>query len=373
MVPRFPVFELASRAAVAAENGTTLIPMTGVPVLPMPPHVREAALIATGQVFTRQSRGHASLRAAIAADLAASQQLRVDPETELLVTHGAQHGMSVVLRALLSPSDEVVVPAPTYLFDGMLRMAGARPVYVQCRDETGWQLDVDAIAAAVTPATKAILLCNPNNPTGNVPRRPCLEQILALAARHGLYVLSDESYARYVYLDAGYTPQMALRCVHPQLVTVTSLSKNYAFTSWRIGYVHAPRPLTDKILRALEWDAINVGDVPQAAAAAAITGPQWWILSALSAYRGRRDLLVRLVRAAGLSVVPPEAGVFMSVDFTPWDLEGRDLEDALLRAGLAALCLDEFHGPATHARLLFGGAEDDLVATGRALAQSAQP
>jgi aspartate/methionine/tyrosine aminotransferase len=371
MVPRFPVFELAERARAEAALGTTMIPMTGVPVLPMPPHVQDAALTAAGRVFPRQSRGHAVLRAAIATDLAASQRLPVDPDGELLITHGAQHGMSVVLRALLAPGDEVVVPAPTYLFDGMVRMAGAHPVYVPCQSGTGWQLDVDAMAAAITPATRAILLCNPNNPTGNVPRRSCLEQVLGLAARHGLYVLSDESYARYVYADAGYTPQMALRDVHPNLVTVTSLSKNYAFTSWRVGYVHAGRPLADRISNALEWDAINVGDVPQAAATAAITGPQEWIAAALSRYNGRRELLVRLVQAAGLSVVPPEAGVFMSVDFTAWGREGRDLEDTLLRRGLAALCLDAFQGPGTHARLLFGGTEADLLAAGRALARPA--
>src|SRR5262249_6128192 len=153
---------------------------------------------------------------------------------ELLITHGAQHGMSIALRALLAPGDEVVVPAPTYFFDGMLRMAGTRPVYVHTQRSSGWDHDPDAIEAAITPATRARLICNPNKPTGYVPTRERLEQLADLAARHGLIMFSDESYERYVWDGPGYVPQMSLRERHRDLVTVTSLSKNYAFTNWRI-------------------------------------------------------------------------------------------------------------------------------------------
>ncbi|CAM5328726.1 hypothetical protein SANTM175S_08101 [Streptomyces antimycoticus] len=135
---RLPALELADRAQAAPSDRAAMVPFRGVPMIPMPEHVVEAARTAASEVFPRRSRGSAELRRAIASRLEAVHGLAVDPESELLITHGAQHGMSVALRALLSPGDEVVVPAPSYFFDGMIRLAGARPVYVPSDESRGW-------------------------------------------------------------------------------------------------------------------------------------------------------------------------------------------------------------------------------------------
>jgi aspartate/methionine/tyrosine aminotransferase len=339
MLDRLPVFALADRAADRPDP----VDLAGVPVLPMPEHVVEAVRRVAGTPFPRVSRGSPTLRAA----------LGPDPD-ELLITHGAQHGMSVALRALLAPGDEVLVPAPTYFFDGMLRLAGARPVYVPTRAADGWAADPEALDAAVTPATRALLLCNPNNPTGHTPTRAQLTTLVDLAARHGLTVFSDESYERYVHDQPGYVPVQALRDRCPDLVTVTSLSKNYAFTHWRVGYVHAPRHLLDRIHVAFEWDSVNVGDIPQAAAEAAVTGPQEWLDREFARFRGNRDLLVEVLGAAGVPVVSPASGIFAFADLGRFGT-GRELEDALLARGIVAVAGDAFFGPADHARLLYGG------------------
>lgn len=364
---RLPALALTERART-----WPVVPMSGVPVLPMPDHVLDAVREAAARLLPRQTRGWPELRGAVADHLRERFALDVDPDRELLVTHGAQHGMSVVLRALLSPGDEVVIPAPTYFFDGMVRMAGARPVYVPNRPERGWGTDPDAVRAAVTPATRAILLCNPNNPTGHTPTRDELAEILVLAAERGLLVLADESYARYVHSGPGYTPQQTLRDLWPELVTVTSLSKNYAFSQWRVGYVHAPEPLLERVHRAFEWDAINVGDVPQAAARAVITGPQDWLDVVFATFRRRRDLLAEAVEAAGFPVVRPDAGIFLFPDFSRLGVRGRELEDALLRHGVTGIAGDAFHGPAGHARLLYGGAEADLAEVGNRLLRASR-
>ncbi|WP_326569382.1 pyridoxal phosphate-dependent aminotransferase [Amycolatopsis rhabdoformis] len=359
---RLPALDLAERAA-----GRPVVSMAGVPALPMPEHVVEAAREAAGQVWPRRSRGWPELRNAVAAQLNGSFGLGADPERELLVTHGAQHGMSVALRALVSPGDEVLVPAPTYFFDGLVRLAGARPVYVPSR--AGWALDTEALRSAVTPATTAILLCNPTNPTGYTPTPEELKAVLSLAAEHGLTVLSDESYARYVHSGPGYAPVQLLRDEWPELVTVTSLSKNYAFTSWRVGYVHAPEPLLDRVHRVFEWDAINVGDVAQAAACAVLTGPQGWLDDVFATFRHRRDLLCDAVERAGFPVTRPDSGIFAFPDFSRLGRSGRDLEDLLLDHGVTAIAGDAFRGPADHARLLYGGTETDLAEVGRRLAR----
>jgi aspartate/methionine/tyrosine aminotransferase len=357
VLDRLPALALADRASSRPEP----VALAGVPVLPMPEHVVETVRRVAGTPFPRVSRGAPGLRAALAARTGA------DPDRELLITHGAQHGMSVALRALLDPGDEVLVPVPTYFFDGMLRMAGARPVHVPTRAEDGWAADPAALEAAVTPATRALLLCNPNNPTGHTPTRAQLAGLADLAAGHGLVVFSDESYERYVHDAPGYVPLQELRDRCPDLVTVTSLSKNYAFTHWRVGYVHAPAPLLDRVHVAFEWDAINVGDIPQAAAEAAVTGPQDWLEPAFAGFRGKRDLLVRVLGDAGVPVVSPAAGIFAFADLARTG-SGRMLEEVLLARGIAALAGDAFGGPAGHARLLYGGPEEGIVELGRRLA-----
>ncbi|MGH3380853.1 MAG: pyridoxal phosphate-dependent aminotransferase [Actinoallomurus sp.] len=364
VLQRLPALELAERALKEPD----LIPMAGVPALPMPEHVVEAARTAAGQVFPRRSRGSAGLRRTIADRLATALALTVDPESEILITHGAQQGMSVALRALLSPGDEVIVPTPTYFFDGMLRLAGVRAVHVPASESRGWDHDPEAIEAAVTPATKALLICNPNNPTGHLPSRERLEQLAEVASRHSLIMFADESYDRYVWDGPGYVPQMLLRDRHRDLVTVTSLSKNYAFTSWRIGYVNAPAHLLEPVHRALEWDAISVGDVAQAAAEAVVSGPQDWIEPAFATMRRRRDVLLHGLARAGLRSVRPAAGIFVLVDFAPLDVRGRGLENLLLSRGITAIAGDAFAGPATHARVLYGGTAESLAEVGRRLA-----
>lgn len=360
---RLPAMVVAERARYG-----TVVPMAGVPMLPMPEHVLDAVRRAAAQVVPRLTRGLPELLEVIAAHLAERFGLDVDPGCELLVTHGAQQGMSIALRALLEPGDEVVVPAPTYFFDGMVRMAGAWPVYVRSRAGQGWATDLDGVRAAVTRRTRAILLCNPNNPTGHTPSRDELIALLGIAAAHGLTVLSDESYARYIHSGPPYTPLQSLRDKWSDVVTVTSLSKNYAFTQWRVGYVHAPSALLNRVHAAFEWDAINVGDVPQAAACAVITGPQEWLDTVYFTFRHRRDVLCDGIEAAGFSVARPDAGIFVFPDLSELGVEGRDLEDTLLHHGITMIAGDAFRGPADHARLLYGGTEADLAEVGRRLA-----
>lgn len=367
MLERLPALALSERAQVRRRAGQEMVPMRGVPMLPMPPHVVDVVSRAAPEVFPRDSRGSITLKTAVAEHLQEKFALAVNPDRELLVTHGAQHGLSVALRALLVPGDEVLIPAPSYFFDGTVRLAGAVPRYVPSAESDGWGLPLDQLKAAISPRTRAILLCNPNNPTGTVPTREELNVVLDLARRHGLYVFADESYERYVHEGPGYVPQMSLVDSYDRLVTLTSLSKNYAFTSWRVGYIHAKADLIDIIHAALEWDAINVGDIPQLAAAAAISGPQDWLDREFSTFRARRDLLLEGVAAAGLTVVTPGAGVFAFVNFSPLGVTGFELEEALLDAGITALSGDSFFGPGSCARVLYGGTAPSLVQLGRQL------
>lgn len=367
MLERLPALVLSERALARRRAGEEMVAMRGVPMLAMPQHVVDVVSRAVPDVFPRDSRGSLTLKNAIARHLQDDFDLVVNPERELLITHGAQHGLSVALRALLQPGEEILIPSPSYFFDGTVRLAGAVPRYVRSEEEEAWCLPLDRLHAAISAGTRAILLCNPNNPTGAVATREELMAVLDLASRHGLYVFADESYERYVHEGPGYVPQMALADLYDRLITVTSLSKNYAFTSWRVGYIHARPDLIDTIHAALEWDAINIGDIPQLAAAAAISGPQEWLDIEFSTFRARRDILLEGVTAAGYTAVVPQAGIFAFVNLSSLGVGGFELENELLTVGLTALSGDRFFGPSTHARLLYGGTESSLAHLNRQL------
>jgi aminotransferase len=365
---RLPALEFSERVAHRGSGGVPLIPVRGVPVLPMPAHVVEAATNAAAQVFPRRTRGALDLRQAVADVLEAKHGMSVDAESELLITHGAQHGMSIALRAIIGPGDEVVVPSPTYFFDGMIRMAGGVPRYVRSDAASGWAIDLDQVRAAITDRTRAIVLCNPNNPTGGVPTVGHLRELLSIADKNGLTIFSDESYERYVHDGPGYTPLQSLGGPQDRLVTVTSLSKNYAFSNWRIGYVHSSQSTIDAIHAALEWDVINVGDVPQAAATAVLQGPQGWLDIEFDSMKARRDALHGALLAADVPVSLPQAGIFMFADLSATGRHGRDLEDLLLDVGVIALSGSGFFGPENHVRLLYGATISEVRAMGAAVA-----
>jgi len=349
-----------------------LLPLGGVPVLPMPAHVREAAAAALDEPDDRDPQGLNELRSAVSGYLLAQHRLSVDPAKELLVTHGAMHGLAVALAAMVGPGDDVLIPAPTFFFEGAVRLAGAAPVYVRSTEERGWRWDLEAIEAAVTSQTRVILICNPSNPTGCLPRPDELLGIVELARRHGLTVVSDESYERYAFDGLSYTPIARYLDEWPRLVTVTSLSKNYAFSLWRLGYVHAPKDLLEPVRRVFEWNAINCGIVPQKAAAAAITGPQEWVTDEIKTYQAKRDLLMAAVAETGvLTAVRPEAGVFALIDCSALGDSPDAIDQSLLRQGVPSVPGSYFRAPGSHVRLVFGAPEPVLEQLGTALSRAA--
>ncbi|WP_037817856.1 MULTISPECIES: pyridoxal phosphate-dependent aminotransferase [Amycolatopsis] len=353
----------------ARRTGVRMLPLVGAPVLPMPEHVREAVRLAMDKPDPRDSRGLPELRSAIAAELGPG----IDPERRLLVTHGAQHGLSLVLRTVLEPGDEVIVPTPAYFFDGAIRESGAVPAYVPSRED--WTFDLDRMAAAVTPRSRAILLCNPVNPTGYLPNAATIAAVVGLAARHGLVVISDDSWRHFAYDRNEHHPIEGAAGEWPHLITVTSLSKYYALATWRIGYVLAPPEIIDAMERRLQWEAVCCGAVAQHAAAAALTGPREWLDRELVTYQRKRDLVCDGIAASGLPApVRPGGGAFLLADCGRLGAAPEDIDRALLRNGVTAIRGADLHAPDTHVRLTFGAPEpvlEELVsALKRALLES---
>jgi len=354
-LPTMGAMSARDRAAQSTRDGVPVLPLVGAPVLPMPSHVRHAVAAAMDEPDPRNSRGLPELRTAIAAELERDHGLHVDPERRLLITHGAMHGLSLVLRTVLAPGNEVVVPTPTFFFDGLIRESGATPVYVPSREQDGWALDPAQLEAAITPNSRAILLCNPNNPTGYLPDAATIAAVVDIAARHRLLVISDDSWQHFTFDGRHYQPVEAFADRWPHLVTITSLSKYYALASWRLAYVVAPPAIVDALERRLQWEAVCCGVVPQRAAVAALTGPRDWLDRALSTYQAKRDLVCDGIAASGLpEPVRPAAGAFLLVDVSRLGDTPADIDRTLLRHGIPTIRGADMHAPNTHVRLTFG-------------------
>jgi aspartate/methionine/tyrosine aminotransferase len=327
--------EMPSIAAERALVGREVLPLKGSVAAPLPPHVREAAAVALEEhTVTPPSRGHLELREAIARSLPAP----ADPERGVLVTNGAMHALSLVFRALLEAGDEVIVPTPCYFFRGLVERAGGVFVAVPSPEPA-------SLERAVTPRSKLLVLTNPNNPDGRLPRRAEVDELLALSARHGLTVLADEAYERCIH-----DGELASAWGAPGVVLVRSLGKSLAMPAWRVGFVAADAAVIDRCLRELEWDVIRVGHVVQRVAAAALEGPQEWLAEVAERYRRDRDAAYEAVADHSvLGAALPPATPFLWLDL------GGTAADALLDAGVAVVDGAAFGAPG-RARLPFAGA-----------------
>ena len=344
-----------------------MLPLTGAPKVPLPGHVIAAAQRALSEGEVRvPSRGLPRLREALAARLSEEWGRPIDPEAQILVTNGAMQALHVVLHALLPRGAHVLVPAPAFFFSGLLASAGLEPDYVPGRLEEGWSWDLPRMAGAIHPGTRAILLCSPGNPTGHVPDE---EQVLAvadLAARNGLLLIADESYERFVY-DRPRLASFGRLQSWPETVVVRSMSKSYAISSWRVGFVVAAPRLLEACLRVFEWDSIRCSYLSQVVAAEAVTGEQAWMEACVSEYRRNRDLAMDVIPAP-LRAARPAGAAFLFIDLAAGDgPEAEVAADRLLETGVPLVSGRHFMAPG-HARIPIGGSPDDIRSLGVRLA-----
>ena len=344
-LPRVAALVAEEKLLAAAAAGNSILPLTGAPKVTLPPHVRAAAHEAVDRGEVRlPSRGLPRLREALAETIRQKTGRKLDPESDILITNGAMQALSVTMRALLRGPGEVVIPAPAFMFDGVLSEAGVRARFVRGSEPPQWAWNLAAIEAAITRETRALVLCNPENPTGYVPDSETVKAIAEIAAERRLLLIADESYSRFVYAPIRHSSFAAV-ADPSRFVLVGSMSKNYAMSSWRLGYIAAQPDLINRCLSVLEWDSIRCGYVGQAAAAAAVAGPQDWIERVIAGYRRNRDRASEM-KLRGQETPRPDGAAFL---FVRWgDVDG------LHRAGIPAVPGEAFKAPG-HVRIPFGG------------------
>jgi aspartate aminotransferase len=345
----------------------------GEPDFPTPAHIVEAAQRAAADPAMHRYTpvgGLAPLREAIAAR-AQRDGLDVTPEM-VVVTNGGKHALYNVFMALIGPGDEVLMPAPYWVsYPEQIGLAGGTCVTVASDAASGFRVSVDQLEAARTDRTKALVFVSPSNPTGAVYAPAEVAAIGRWAAEHGIWVITDEIYRELVYGDAVFAslPAVAPEAA-PRTIIVDGLAKTYAMTGWRVGWSIAPSEISAGIAKFQTQLCSNVNNVAQAAAIAALTGPQDEIAVMRKAFDRRRQTAVRMLRAIdGIEVVEPEGAFYVYPDVSA--LIGRtiagstigsslDLADVLLDAAKVAVVPGEGFGSAGSFRLSYALSDTDL-------------
>lgn len=327
-------WNIHTAAKEAERRGEDVIVLSvGDPDFSTPAAIVERAITALrdGDTHYSEVAGRHRLRTAIATLQNDLSGLAVGPEN-IMVTAGAQNALFAVAQCLFEPGDEVIVPEPMYLtYPAAIGASGARVVPVAVSAANGLRPDIEAIEAAVTPATRAIALANPNNPTGMVLTPGEAAAIAAIALRHDLWVIVDEVYSTLLF-EGTHTAIAALPDMAERTVTLNSLSKSHAMTGWRVGWVMAQAPL----IRHLDNLGLCMiyglpGFIQEAALTAVEMSP---VITAdmRAIYRRRRDLVVQgLAGVAGIRCLSPAAGMFCLVDVRETGLSSLDFAWGLFR------------------------------------------
>ena len=344
LMPRSAIREIMS---LAAGRPDVIHLEVGEPDFGTPAHIVDQAFSAVRSGATRYTgnAGRPSLRAAIAAR-ASRSGIPVAPE-RVIVTVGAIGALFTALMSLIDPGDEVLIPDPGWPnYESIVVLAGGVPVRYALHESAGFLPDPDALLAQVTPRTKAILVNSPGNPTGAVFPTDIVARISAIAASRGVYLISDEIYEDIVFGAARHetflrhTPQ-------DRLFVISGASKSYAMTGWRLGWLICPREAA-AVAEKLQEPIVSCAPAPsQAAAEAALLGPQDAVEDGRRLFERRRDAFVEIIGPTGMMASHPQ-GAFYGLVKLP-NAEPNALEFArrlLLDQGVAVVPGDTF-GPST--------------------------
>ncbi|MCG3083097.1 aminotransferase [Anoxybacillus sp. LAT_35] len=279
----------------------------GEPDFITPWSVREACILSLEQGYTSYTAnaGLWELRKEISDYLARRFEVLYDPANEIIVTVGASQALDVSLRAILNPGDEVVVVEPSFVsYAPLVSLAGGVPIPIQTSGKQQFKLQPEQIEQVVTPKTKALIICSPNNPTGTVLNRGELEQIARIVAKHDLLVISDEIYAELCY-EEQYTSFPAIAHMRERTVLINGFSKGFAMTGWRLGFVAAPKDLATAMLKIHQYTMMCAPTMAQYAAIEALQNGADDVEQMRKSYRQRRNFFVQSLNEIGLTCHMP--------------------------------------------------------------------
>lgn len=308
----------------------------GEPDFPTPVHIREAAKQALDLGLTRYTPvpGTMDLRKAICGKLQRENGLSYEPQN-IIVSDGAKHTLFNIFQAILNPGDEVLIPTPCWVsYPEMVRMAGGVPVFVRTVEEENFIPSADAVAAKITPRTKAMVITSPSNPNGSVWTREQLADVAKLALENAFWLISDEIYERLLYDGLRHVSVAQLgEDIKEQTFVVNGMSKAYCMTGWRVGYCAAPKKAVAAMSAFQSQSTSNANSVAQYASVAALNGDQKCVDQMVAEYEKRRNLITDRINAIpGLSCRRPQGAFYVMMNVS--GVLGRGLNGVVIKDSL---------------------------------------
>ncbi|NBH93193.1 pyridoxal phosphate-dependent aminotransferase [Duncaniella muris] len=286
----------------------------GEPDFETPAHIKDAAKRAIDENYTFYTPvpGYMSLRKAVSEKLSRENGVSYAPE-QIVVSNGAKQALCNVILATINPADEVIIPMPAWVsYVEMVKLAGGTTVEVQADITQDFKITPAQLEAAITPATRMILLCSPSNPTGSIYSREELQGLVDVLAKHPqILVLADEIY-EHINFTGSFTSLASFPEIADRTIIINGVSKAYAMTGWRIGYCAAPQWLAKAVTKLQGQYSSNASSIAQKAAEAAYTGSQQCVAEMNKAFERRRNLVVELAsQIPGLKVNCPQGAFYL--------------------------------------------------------------
>jgi aspartate aminotransferase len=373
LAQRISLISESSTMKVAAEadrlrrEGVDVVDFSaGEPDFPTPDNVKLAAIKAIEENFTKYTpvSGTVELKQAICDH---HKRLYGTAYTlkECISNMGGKHAIFNLTQALLDPGDEVIIPVPYWVtYKDVVNYAGGKCVFVETDEQEGFTLKATAVERAITPRTRMILLNSPSNPSGAVFDRGELERIFRIAKDKGIWILSDECYERFLYGSETFS-LASLPGAKDTVVVAGSLSKTYAMTGWRMGFVLGPAAVVAGINKLQSHATSNPNSITQRAAIEALNGPQDSVAVMLAEYRRRRDYVMeRLRKIPGVKTQTPQGAFYaypnMSAAFRGGITNAFQFSEKLLAEEHVALVPGEAFGTTEHIRISYATSMKEL-------------
>ncbi len=365
---------MSQRSNEMKAQGINVINMSvGEPDFMTPDYVKEAGKRAIDDNFSKYSPvpGYLSLRTAIANKLKRENNLNYSA-SEVIVGTGGKQGVCNTILALVNPGDEVIIPAPYWVsYPQMVKLAGGVPVIVPAGIEQDFKVTADQLKAAITSKTKLIILCSPSNPTGSVYTKEELEALAKIVLEHNdLFVLSDEIYEHINYIGC-HASIAACEGMKERTIICNGVSKAYAMTGWRLGWVAAPEWIIKGLNKLQGQYTSGTSSVSQMAALAAYEGDQGCVEDFRKAFQRRRDLIVSLAKeVSGLEVNVPEGAFYLFPKCSSYfgKTDGKhvinnstDFALYLLEEGHVATVAGDAFGSPDYFRMSYATSDDNII------------
>ncbi|MCX6348858.1 MAG: pyridoxal phosphate-dependent aminotransferase [Candidatus Aureabacteria bacterium] len=357
---------VTARAKALQKEGVDVVSFAaGEPDFETPEHIKEAARQAIAQGRTRYTpaKGMPELIEAVRRKFRRDNSLEYAAE-QIVVSCGAKHSLYNVFQAICEKGDEVIIPTPYWVtYPEQVKLAGGTPVFLETREEDAFRLDPERLARAVTPRTRALIVSSPSNPAGNVYPAADLAFIARLALEKDLYLVSDEIYEKLVFDGFAAKSIASLsREVQERTIVVNGVSKTYAMTGWRVGYLAAPAAVAQAISNFQDHTTSNPTTIAQYAALAALAGDQSCVETMRRAFEERRNIMLQgFARVPGVSCVKPKGTFYTFPNVSALRIPSLDLADRLLEEARIAVVPGIAFGWDTHIRMSFADSKENLL------------